>query len=119
MRVGNESSTSAVDASSKNERCIRRNEVFSVNDYTTFECPYPGIVGNIVTVQGSIPMSGIEVQLQGEPHTIQFVFHLKFVSSRLSKWLCTLMESMFSSHDSRCLVQSVHKMFMVKRCHSQ
>ena len=82
VRVGNESTTSSWDASSKNERCIRRNEIFSVYDYATFECPYPGIVGNIVTVQlhGSNSISGIEVQLHGEIYTIQFVFQLKFVS---------------------------------------
>ena len=77
VRIGNDSTASFEDASSKNERCIRQGQVFPVYDFTTFECPYPGIAGNIVTVQlhGQATVTDIEVQLYGK-----FACHKPFLN---------------------------------------
>ena len=102
VRIGNDSTTSFEDASSKNERCIRQGQVFPVYDFTTFECPYPGIAGNIVTVQlhGQATVTDIEVQLFSKftCHIISlFVLYLKFIHQIVLMVLSILTINVFKS----------------------
>lgn len=77
VRVGNDTTEPTAASTSKNTRCEYKTNVPQDYENLIFNCPAPGLVGNIITIQklaGGEEIRAVEVQMFGKHEIKNIVF---------------------------------------------